>query len=101
MGGGGGGGPWTRSVGRSMDWGSVFSGHPNFGIASERFLRGHYRVSLTLLSILAYILMKKRNKKYVYRRTSRSSGGSPSGVGGQERNEVNHVTGEGGSYIGS
>ena len=28
-------------------------------------------------------------------------GGSPEGVGGQESNEVNHVTGEGGSNIGS
>ena len=40
--------------------GSVFSGHPNFGTASKR-LRDHYRVSLTLLSILTYILMNNRN----------------------------------------
>ena len=39
----------------------------------------------------------------MYRRTSRGSGGGgePIRVGGQERNKVNHVTGKGGSNIGS
>ena len=38
----------------------------------------------------------------MYRRTSRSSGGAHKrGGGGQESNEVNHITGEGGSNIGS
>ena len=35
----------------------------------------------------------------MYRRTLRILGGAHNGVGGQERNEVNNVTGEGGSNI--
>ena len=45
------------------------------------------------------ILFKTRNKCIAEPREAQ--GGAHNGVGGQERNEVNHVTGEGGSNIGS
>ena len=47
-----------------------------------------------------YMLSSKLEIR-VSQNLAKLGGGSPYGVGGQERNEVNHVTGEGGSNIGS
>ena len=43
-------GLWTRSVGGSMDWGSVFSGHPSYNISVTQ-----QRLSLMSLGYLWYV----------------------------------------------
>ena len=50
--------------------------------------------------VVPTIIYQTRNTCIAEPREARG-GGAHKGVGGQERNEVNHVTGEGGTNIGS